>query len=114
MRRPQRLLDSRRQADGELSDSDDEGEDDRRNHTSHRDNDSIGPTGRRFGAAVGIMSTGTTHGIGPTVSLPVLPGIVGSSANSEMDIDDDDVPLAARSNKASDAMEVDPPAGPSS
>lgn len=114
-RRPRRLLDSRRQADGELSDSDDEGEDDRRNHASHRDKDSIGPTGRRFGAAVGIMSTGTTHGIGPTVSLPVLPTTVGSSANSEMEIDDDDVPLAVRSNKAkaSDAMEVDPP-GPSS
>ncbi len=31
-RRPMRLLDSRRQADGELSDSEDEGEGGRRNH----------------------------------------------------------------------------------
>ncbi|KAL6304187.1 histone deacetylase [Sparassis latifolia] len=91
-RRPQRLLDSRRQADGELSDSDDEGEDDRRNHASHLERDSV-PTGRRFGAAVGIMSTGTTHGVGPTVA-PVVPGAsvaptVDSSGQSDMDIDDD-------------------------
>lgn len=92
-RRPQRLLDSRRQADGELSDSDDEGEGGRRNHASHADRDSA-PTGRRFGAAVGIMSTGTTHGVGPTVA-PVVPpnttaaaGTVGSSDHSDMDIDD--------------------------
>ena len=36
-RRPMRLLDSRRQADGELSDSDDEGEGGRRDHASHRE-----------------------------------------------------------------------------
>ena len=134
VRRPQRLLDSRRQADGELSDSDDEGEDDRRNHASHRDKDSITtPSARRFGAAVGIMSTGSTHGIGPTVALPVTSsGPAVSSAGSEMDLDDDETPLAQTSQvkakgkepapaettssaSASDsnAMAVDPPAAPS-
>ena len=37
VRRPRKLLDSRVQKDGELSDSDDEGEGDRRDHASHRD-----------------------------------------------------------------------------
>jgi histone deacetylase 1/2 len=71
-RRPQRLLDSRRQADGELSDSDDEGEDGRRNHAHHRDQDSIigtdGGSGRKFGMGIGIMTSGSaaTHGAGPS------------------------------------------------
>jgi histone deacetylase 1/2 len=122
VRRPQRLLDSRRQADGELSDSDDEGEDDRRNHASHRDNDIIASSGaRRFGAAVGIMSTGSTHGIGPTVALPVNPNPAVSSTGSEMDLDDDgasSAPAAPPKPKsketaveAEEAMMVD---GPSS
>ncbi|KAI0935961.1 hypothetical protein AcW1_000332 [Taiwanofungus camphoratus] len=94
-RRPQRLLDSRRQTDGELSDSDDEGEGDRKNHASHRDRESVGTgvTGRRFGAAVGIMITGSTHGVGPSVAPPVTgataPATAGSSGHSDMDIDDD-------------------------
>lgn len=37
VRRPRTMLDSRRQADGELSDSDDEGEGERRDHASHRE-----------------------------------------------------------------------------
>ena len=95
-RRPMRLLDSRRQADGELSDSDDEGEGGRRDHASHKDRDTV-PTGRRFGAAVGIMSTGTTHGVGPSVAPAVASSTVGGQANtadqSDMEVDDG-VPLA--------------------
>lgn len=117
-RRHTRLLDPRRQADGELSDSDDEGEDDRRNVQSHRDPDSVGiTTAKRL--PVGIMSTGTTHGIGPTVSQSVVAAHVTSSstAQSDMDVDDDEPPLAetvrarakARPSEA-DAMAVDQPA----
>ncbi|KAJ8507526.1 hypothetical protein ONZ45_g10123 [Pleurotus djamor] len=73
-RRPQRLLDSRRQADGELSDSDDEGEGGRRDHASHREreNGSNGKDttpGRKYGVLTGIMAsaqTGATHGAGPS------------------------------------------------
>jgi len=97
-RRPQRLLDSRRQADGELSDSDDEGEDDRRNHASHKDPDSVAhSTGRR--AAVGIMSTGSTHGIGTSGATAVAApsgSTGGSSAQSDMDTNED-TPLLNRS-----------------
>ncbi|RPD81729.1 histone deacetylase [Lentinus tigrinus ALCF2SS1-7] len=96
-RRPMRLLDSRRQAEGELSDSDDEGEGGRRDHASHKDRDSSVATGRRFGAAVGIMSTGTTHGVGPSVAPPVASGSGGgqvtSAEQSDMEVDDG-VPLA--------------------
>ncbi|CCM01648.1 uncharacterized protein FIBRA_03709 [Fibroporia radiculosa] len=107
-RRPQSILDSRRQADGELSDSDDEGEGGRRDHASHRELDGTGSaTGRRFGAAVGIMSSGSTHGVGPSVAPPVTSaappsGIsgtagtgtatataTGSSSQSDMDIDEE-------------------------
>ena len=92
-RRPQRLLDSRRQADGELSDSDDEGEGGRRNHASHAERDSV-TAGASRRAAVGIMTTGTTHGLGPSASTavanaPVLNTTTGSSGQSDMDIDDD-------------------------
>ena len=74
-RRPMRLLDSRRQADGELSDSDDEGEGGRRNHAHRRDRSRSsghesngGSSGRKFGIGVGIMSStaASTHGAGPS------------------------------------------------
>ncbi|KAH6917540.1 histone deacetylase complex, catalytic component RPD3 [Coprinopsis sp. MPI-PUGE-AT-0042] len=69
-RRPQRLLDSRRQADGELSDSDDEGEDDRRNSESHKDPDMMNRegVGHKFGMNIGIMASqqNPTHGAGPS------------------------------------------------
>lgn len=93
-RRPQRLLDARRQADGELSDSDDEGEGGRRDHSSHRESTgpSVMPAGRR--AAVGIMSAGSTHGAGPSVAPPVAGAAVvtlnnNEGSQSDMDIDDD-------------------------
>ncbi|KAI0757259.1 histone deacetylase [Daedaleopsis nitida] len=95
-RRPMRLLDSRRQADGELSDSDDEGEGGRRDHASHKERDTVA-TGRRFGAAVGIMSTGTTHGVGPSVAPAVASGPGAGQANSAEQSDmevDDGIPLA--------------------
>ena len=110
-RRPMRLLDSRRQGDGELSDSDDEGEGGRRNHASHRDREespswSASATrdadeddggGRKFGMGVGIMSSGqtaSTHGAGPsghTTIPPIMaklasgPGTPDSSAAMEVD-----------------------------
>jgi histone deacetylase 1/2 len=118
VRRPQRLLDSRRQADGELSDSDDEGEDGRRDHQSHRESE----VSRRFGTATGIMQTGSTHGIGPTMTLPVSTGNAAAAGASgppdEMEVDEDDAPLAetvrAKSKRPEssrgNSMAVDPPA----
>ena len=91
-----RLLDSRRQNDGEFSDSDDEGEGGRRDHASNKDRDTVGP-GRRFGAAaVGIMSTGTTHGVGPSVAPPVAGASAAPHAapTEQSDMDVDEVPPA--------------------
>lgn len=67
-RRPMRLLDSRRQADGDLSDSDDEGEGGRRDHASHKEFRNGGEGNHKFGMGVGILasSTGATHGAGPS------------------------------------------------
>ena len=87
-RRPRRLLDSRRQPDGELSDSDDEGEGGRRNHMDHRDQDG---SGRKFGMGIGIMTSGSaaTHGAGPsghnTAARVLSTTITGPS--SKMDVD---------------------------
>ena len=68
-RRPMRLLDSRLQDDGELSDSDDEGEGGRRDHMSHKDLiDKNAEGNHKFGMGVGILasSIGATHGAGPS------------------------------------------------
>lgn len=95
-RRPRRLLDSRRQADGELSDSDDEGEGGRRNHARHRDRDSTSRSsgnesagGRKFGMGVGIMSSGqtATHGAGPS-GHSTAARLLTTAVSSAMDIDD--------------------------
>ena len=68
-RRPQRLLDSRRQDDGELSDSDDEG-DGRRDRISHRGRgqSSDSDSKLKYGINVGILasSSAPTHGAGPS------------------------------------------------
>jgi len=70
-RRPRRLLDSRRQADGELSDSDDEGGG-RRNHMSHRrrgrGESSDSDSKLKYGINIGILASGSapTHGAGPS------------------------------------------------
>lgn len=102
-RRPMRLLDARRQKDGELSDSDDEGEGGRRNHGSHRDRDSAsgsrsdendGATNpRKFGMGVGIMSSmqaGMTHGAGPSghTTVPPVIATAPSRDSSAMEVDD--------------------------
>ena len=96
IRRQRRLLDSSIQNDGELSDSDDEGEGGRRNHASHRERDSIGPAvSRRFG--VGIMGggpAGASSG-GPSMHTIVPPIVMGSSGfqtpghSENMDIDEE-------------------------
>lgn len=89
-RRHRRLLDSRRQADGELSDSDDEGEGGRTNHAQHRDPDSTsrssgneGAGGRKFGI---MASASAASGAGPSghsTAARIL-----SSGTTNMDVDD--------------------------
>lgn len=125
-----RLLDSRRQGDGELSDSDDEGEGGRRNHAEHRDRDSVSASrssgnesitnGRKFGMGVGIMSSGqtaTTHGAGPSghTTVPPVIATVGSRDSSAMEIDDASGPaIPSPKEKTPEGvvteMTVDPPA----
>ncbi|OJA18800.1 hypothetical protein AZE42_00840 [Rhizopogon vesiculosus] len=108
-RRHRRLLDSRIQADGELSDSDDEGEGGRRDHAHHRDRDSEprshsseveSAAGRRFGIGVGILSSGaagSTHGAGPsghtTVVRPVLSGHLPMEASTPTTIESGPTPI---------------------
>ncbi|KAG6381404.1 histone deacetylase complex, catalytic component RPD3 [Boletus reticuloceps] len=75
-RRHRRLLDSRVQADGELSDSEDEGEGGRRDYANHKDrgresrsrsSETESGEMRRFGIGGGILSAGaSTHGAGPS------------------------------------------------
>ncbi|EGO02699.1 hypothetical protein SERLA73DRAFT_176038 [Serpula lacrymans var. lacrymans S7.3] len=102
IRRSLRLLDSRRQDDGELSDSDDEGEGGRRNHIRHDERDSPSSRsrsscrenmgGRKFGIGVGIMTSGqagSTHGAGPSGYTTAIPVMAGYTNEDLMDIDDD-------------------------
>ncbi|TEB39370.1 histone deacetylase Hda1 [Coprinellus micaceus] len=90
-RRPMRLLDSRRQDDGELSDSDDEGEGGRRDHMSHKDLiDKNAEGNHKFGMGVGILasSIGATHGAGPSGHHTIARVISTSKDNSpSMEID---------------------------
>jgi len=86
-RRPQRILDRHVQADGELSDSDDEGEGGRRDHASHRGSPSSNGSrsgGHRFGMGVGIMTAPavSTHGAGPSGHTTLPPSTLGT-----MDLD---------------------------
>ncbi|KAK0465300.1 histone deacetylase complex, catalytic component RPD3 [Desarmillaria tabescens] len=92
MRRPQRLLDVRRQADGELSDSDDEGEGGRRNHASHRERRSrsrerSSSMGRKFGMpSVGILAAGPTAAhAGPSGQTTIARFLANSSTKMEVD-----------------------------
>jgi histone deacetylase 1/2 len=88
-RRNQRLLDSRVQADGELSDSDDEGEGGRKNQHSHKDDDGLVPA-RKFVTTTGIMNPGASaasHGAGPSAHPPSsIPTALVTA--DEMDVDD--------------------------
>jgi len=82
-RRPQRILDRRVQADGELSDSDDEGEGGRRDHASHRGSPSSNGSnsgGLKFGMGVGIMTAPAiwTHGAGPSGHMTLPPSSLGT------------------------------------
>lgn len=106
-RRPMRMLDARRQGDGELSDSDDEGEGGRRDHMDHKEDHSASAsvsavgedtTTHKFGIGAGIMSSGqaaTTGGAGPSghTTAPI-PNI-------------DETPTTSNSRAASTAMEID-------
>lgn len=114
-RRPRRLLDSRRQADGELSDSDDEGEGGRRNHASYRDADSAESNGGlKFGIGVGILAAGSaasTHGAGPSGHTTTA-RMAKSPPAASMDLDptpSDNTPASnlERQLTSSDEMAVD-------
>ncbi|KDR84801.1 hypothetical protein GALMADRAFT_233170 [Galerina marginata CBS 339.88] len=90
-RRPMRLLDSRRQADGELSDSDDEGEGGRRNHARYRNresNESNG-TSHKFGLGGGILNSGSmnSHGAGPSGHTTAVRMLSSAVAEASMDVD---------------------------
>ena len=88
-RRNQRLLDSRVQADGELSDSDDEDGGGRKNKHSHKDDDDLVPA-RKFVTTTGIMNPGASaasHGAGPSAHPPTsIPTALVTA--EEMDVDD--------------------------
>ncbi|KAF9452528.1 hypothetical protein P691DRAFT_804266 [Macrolepiota fuliginosa MF-IS2] len=108
-RRPQRLLDSRRQPAGELSDSEDEG-DGRRDHTSHRGrgHSSDSDNKHKFGMGVGILaSSSASHGAGPSGHTTVVRMLSSNVADEEastealegdMDLDMDDTPPAVHEN----------------
>lgn len=96
-RRHRRLLDSRVQADGELSDSDDEGEGGRRDRVSYKDrgsesrsrsSETDGGT-MRFGIGGGILGSGpagSTHGAGPSGYTTLV--LQTTTATASMDVDD--------------------------
>ena len=113
-RRPRSMLDSRRQLDGELSDSDDEGDGGRRNHSSYRDADSAESNGGlKFGIGVGILAAGhasSTHGAGPsghttTARLAKSPPV--AAANLDLDPTPSDTPNPEKPLTSSDEMAVD-------
>lgn len=101
-RRNQRLLDSRVQGDGELSDSDDEGEGGRKNKHSHKDDHDLVPS-RKFVTTTGIMNPGASaasHGAGPSAHPPTsIPTALVTA--DEMDVDDgpEEEPSADRTEK---------------
>lgn len=93
-RRVTRLLDSVIQHDGELSDSDDEGEGGRRDIASHRDDDTEREESEEKGAPrvvahttkvpMGIMNSGSTQGAGPSASSHPTMEVVATA----MDVDE--------------------------
>ncbi|KAJ7275370.1 histone deacetylase complex, catalytic component RPD3 [Mycena haematopus] len=105
-RRHRLLLDSRRQADGELSDSDDEGEGGRTNHASHRDSDSTTRSsgneaagGRKFGI---MASASTAFPAGPSGHSTVARILSSGSVKMDVDVDDGaDTPPSANENGSS-------------
>ena len=120
-RRSMRMLDSRIQRDDELSDSEDEGEGDRKDHANHRDPESvtISPSGMRRKLGVGIMgaappgavaatATGTatagTGSGGPSAHSPVEKLVRRSDAETTGNGEDSQ---GASNNDEGEAMEVD-------
>ena len=109
-RRHQRLLDTRVQAEGEISDSDDEGEGGRRDHKSHKDD---GPMhSRKFIVTTGIMNAGlaaSTHGAGPSGHPPAIPPSLPSIDSMDVDDDGPSALMADPSNgdSAEDSKSVD-------
>ena len=99
-RRNQRLLDTRVQPDGELSDSDDEGEGGRRNQHSHKGDGGM-VSARKFVTTTGIMNPGASaasHGAGPSAHPPTsIPTVLLSEVEAEvMEIEEMDDPLTER------------------
>ena len=97
-RRNQRLLDTRVQADGELSDSDDEGEGGRRNQHSHKGDGGL-VSARKFVTTTGIMNPGASaasHGAGPSAHPPtsIPTALVTGDGMEAMEIEEVDEPLA--------------------
>ncbi len=99
VRRPRKLMDSRIQADAEMSDSDDEGEGGRRDHASHREL----PEKATFRMGVADLAAGPSGHTtvarvlsqmeeSEPMSLSPSPKPEGSnsrgSSNSDMDIED--------------------------
>jgi len=102
-RRNQRMLDTRVQADGELSDSDDEGEGGRRNRHSHK-GDSGMVSARKFVTTTGIMNPGASaasHGAGPSAHPPTsIPTVLLTEKETEvMDVEEMDGRPAERPPK---------------
>jgi len=101
-RRHRRLLDSRVQADGELSDSDDEGEGGRRDYANHKDrgresrsrsSETESGEMRRFGIGGGILSAGaasSTHGAGPSGHTT----LISQTLKTPLAMDTDELPSA--------------------
>jgi len=113
-RRPIWLRDSTIQKDGELSDSEDEGEGERRDHASHRDADTVTPNvGRQV--RVGIMagaghSTGTG---GASTHTSIAPVGVADDENA-MDVDAAAKPSNGDNSKVNGHVKgPSPPAPPS-
>jgi histone deacetylase 1/2 len=111
-RRHQRLLDTRVQADGDLSDSDDEGEGGRRDHKSHKDDEPM--QGRKFSVTTGIMNAGpaaSTHGAGPSGHPPAIPPPLASTVPMEVDEDatlaQDQIAEPSNGDVVDDANSVD-------
>jgi histone deacetylase 1/2 len=101
-RRHRRLLDSRVQADGELSDSDDEGEGGRRDYANHKDrgresrsrsSETENGEMRRFGIGGGILGAGaasSTHGAGPSGHTT----LISQTLKTPLAMDTDEPPSA--------------------
>lgn len=110
-RRPMRLLDSRRQADGELSDSEDEGEGGRRNHARYRDRETDDTNGgHKFGMGGGILNAGSmaSHGAGPSGHTTAVRILNSAAAESAMEVDTS----SAESNAGGSVAEAAAPETP--